>query len=133
MITTMKHGKRLMLGGIFSLMIGMSLVFSGLLLAQEPEYLRGVGCVRNEDGSLDVNKSIRETIADLNGKVLEYCGYQTKPEDKDGKEQGKDELLPQEALELIPMEGYWVARIEKAKAKRIVSKRMKGKRHVHAE
>ena len=49
------------------------------------------------------------------------------------KEQGKDELLPQEALEFIPMEGYWVARIEKAKAKRIVSKRMKGKRHVHAE
>ena len=133
MIKTMKHGKRLMLGGIFSLMIGMSLVFSGLLLAQEPEYLRGVGCVRNEDGSLDINKSIRAAIDDLNGKVLEYCGYQDKPEDKDGKEQGKDELLPQEALEFIPMEGYWVARIEKAKAKRIVSKRMKGKRHVHAE
>ena len=133
MITTMKHGKRLMLGGIFSLMIGMSLVFSGLLLAQEPEYLRGVGCVRNEDWSLDINKSIRAAIDDLNGKVLEYCGYQDKPEDKDGKEQGKAELLPQEALEFIPMEGYWVARIEKAKAKRIVSKRMKGKRHVHAE
>ena len=122
-----------MLGGIFSLMIGMSLVFSGLLLAQEPEYLRGAGCVRNDDGSLDVNKRIREAIADLNGKVLEYCGYQDKPEDKDGKEQGKDELLPQDALALIPMEGDWVARIEKAKAKRIVSKRMKGKRHVHAE
>ena len=73
MIKTMKHGKRLMLGGIFSLMIGMSLVFSGLLLAQEPEYLRGVGCVRNEDGSLDINKSIRAAIDDLNGKVLEYC------------------------------------------------------------
>ena len=110
------------------------LVISALLLlatnlqAQEPEYIRGVGCVRNEDGSLDRGKSIRQAIDNLNEKVLEYCGYQvsshTVLKNDNGKQDYKNTtavdkgaLLPRDGIELIPMEGYWVARIEKSKIK----------------
>lgn len=132
----MKYGKRAMLWGMLSMMIGMSLALSGVLSAQEPEYIRGVGGITNEDGSLDRAASIRQAFDDLNEKVFEYCGYKDSTfisqKNKKGGKQHRSELLPREEIELIPMEGYWVARIEKAKVDRIVSKRKKGKFPAHA-
>lgn len=94
--------------------------------SNDVEYIRGVGCVRNEDGSLDRGKSIRQAIDNLYEKVLEYCGYQVSShavlKNDNGKQDYKNvtavdkgALLLREGIELIPMEGYWVARIEKSK------------------
>ena len=96
--------------------------------SQEPEYITGVGAVVLDDGSLDTGKSIKMAIDNLYEKVLEYCGYQvsshTTVKNDNGKQDyksvtavDKGALVPREGIELIPYEGFWVARIEKSKVR----------------
>ena len=114
--------------GMRCLAIAVSLAISIPLFSQESEYITAVGAVVNQDGSLDRGKSIKMAVDNLYEKVLEYCGYQvsshTTLKNNNGKQDyksttavDKGALIPSQEIELIPYEGFWVARIKKDKIK----------------
>ena len=118
----MRSGRKCLVSSI------LLVLFAAPTFSQESEYLKGVGCVKNDDGSLDREKSIRMAIDNLHKKVLDYCGYQVSSHTVLKNDNGKQDyksvtavdqgaLLPREGIELIPMEGYWIARIKRTRIK----------------
>lgn len=92
----------------------VSLVMAIPALSQEPEYIIGTGVTR------------REAIDHLYVNVLDYCGYQVSSHTSVKNDNGEYDYgsvtavdrganVPREGLELIPQDGYWIARIEVSK------------------
>ena len=118
--------KNVMHSAVRCLAVAFSLLISIPLIAQESEYIQGYGCVTNADGSLDRGKSIRQAIQNLHENAYEEAALLVSSHTTVRNTNGKEDYhsvtavdagirIPKDAIELIPYEGFWVARVKRSK------------------